>query len=116
MSHALSLSALENLVHMRKIHFLRNYKCIWADIPDQLITALPSKKIPKNWKDDIALTETRILGDQWFESGVTPVLKVPSVVIDVEHNYLINPNHPQFSDISVGNIQNFKFDERLFKR
>lgn len=115
MSQTLSLSALENIVHMRKIHFLRNYKCIWADIPDQLITTLPSKKIPKNWKNSIAPIETRILGDQWFDSGVTPVLKVPSVVIDVEHNYLIKPDHPQFSDISVGNIQGFNFDHRLFE-
>jgi hypothetical protein len=38
------------------------------------------------------------------------------VVIPQEHNYLLNPDHPQFSQIIVESTVPFVFDERLFLR
>ena len=42
------------------------------------------------------------------------VLKVPSVVVQGEFNYLINPNHPEISNVKIKTIEKFNFDERLF--
>jgi len=42
------------------------------------------------------------------------VLKVPSSVVDGDHNFLLNPNHKDFGKVSVINIEPFTFDERLF--
>jgi len=39
---------------------------------------------------------------------------VPSVVIQGESNYLINPAHARFGEIEVGNLLAFEFDVRLF--
>lgn len=41
------------------------------------------------------------------------VLAVPSVLVPTETNYLINPNHPDFPKISIGNPEDFQFDPRL---
>jgi RES domain-containing protein len=41
------------------------------------------------------------------------VLAVPSVVTPQELNYLLNPAHPGFREIRVGDAQPFRPDPRL---
>ena len=41
------------------------------------------------------------------------VLEVPSAVVEHDSNYLLNPAHPDFSWIFVGDPKSFAFDERL---
>ncbi|NNE34530.1 MAG: RES family NAD+ phosphorylase, partial [Rhodothermales bacterium] len=36
---------------------------------------------------------TRTVGDAWLESRISLVLRVPSVVVPQQSNYLINPDH-----------------------
>jgi hypothetical protein len=43
------------------------------------------------------------------------ILAVPSAIIPIEFNYLINPRHPDFSRISVGKPETFHFDKRLLR-
>jgi hypothetical protein len=37
------------------------------------------------------------------------------MVVPEEHNYLINPRHPGFADLRLGDERPFKFDPRLRK-
>jgi RES domain-containing protein len=53
------------------------------------------------------------VGDAWLEEGKYPVMKIPSVVIPEEFNYLVNPLHPEAEGIYVINQQPFVFDQRL---
>jgi RES domain-containing protein len=55
------------------------------------------------------------MGDAWFRSAETAILAVPSVVIPVEYNYLINPSHPDFSKFKLVSPQPFEFDPRLWR-
>jgi RES domain-containing protein len=41
------------------------------------------------------------------------VLEVPSVIVQFEPNYLINPGHPDFKRIKIGKPVPFAFDPRL---
>jgi len=41
------------------------------------------------------------------------VLKLPSAVVPSEFNYLLNPAHPDFGAIRIGEPQVFKADPRL---
>jgi hypothetical protein len=45
------------------------------------------------------------------------LLQVPSVhaYVEVESNYLINPSHPEASQIRVVNRRAFSFDPRLVR-
>lgn len=43
----------------------------------------------------------------------TPVLQVPSALIESESNYLLNPAHPDFQRITLGPERPFTFDPRL---
>ncbi|MCS4195104.1 RES domain-containing protein [Salinibacter ruber] len=53
------------------------------------------------------------VGDQWGESEASAVLRVPSVVVPAEHNYLINPRHPEFEELEIGAPRPLALDPRL---
>jgi RES domain-containing protein len=41
------------------------------------------------------------------------VLEVPTSIVPLEHNYLLNPAHPDFAQIRLEKPRRFGFDERL---
>ncbi len=48
-------------------------------------------------------------------SGSSAVLRVPSVIIDTEFNYLVNPAHPDFVKIDIADPVPFSLDVRLLR-
>lgn len=113
MSESLSLCALETLTHMVKMHMMQGYKCVWVDIPDDLISMVKPEALPADWRAIPAPKSTKGVGDKWFSSQETPVLRVPSTVIPVESNFVLNPSHQEFGELIIGEVQDFEFDERL---
>lgn len=62
-------------------------------------------------RDNFNITQS--IGERWLNEKKSPVLKVPSAIIDAENNYLINPKHPDVPSIKLLRIQPFHFDQRL---
>jgi RES domain-containing protein len=71
-------------------------------------------RLGSNWRYEVSLT--RDLGDAWFAARESLVMLVPSVVIEVEWNLLINPRHADFPRMKIVQQRPFRFDERMFKR
>lgn len=65
------------------------------------------------WTRVINYPYTQAIGDKWLAERETAILKVPSAIIDLEYNYLLNPAHPDFRQIKVAAIKPFTFDSRL---
>lgn len=113
---SLALAALEMLVHLDNDSMLLNYSYVPAEIPKLLILKIEDfKPLPKNWSISPAPLEVQEIGDEWVRKNVSAVLEVPSSVIPLEKNYLLNPLHPDFREITLGNPQKFRIDERLKK-
>ncbi len=55
-------------------------------------------------------------GDKWRRDKQAVLLIVPSVVARLEHNVLINPDHPEFPAIRHSLHRPVWWDERLFSR
>jgi RES domain-containing protein len=51
----------------------------------------------------------------WLESGHSAVQAVPSAVLPAEHNYLLNPGHPDFARIIMGEPEALDTDFRLMR-
>ena len=60
--------------------------------------------------------ETRAIGTRWLLDGSSAVLRVPSIVVPRESNYMLNPAHPRFPEIEIGKPMAFEFDVRLLAR
>ena len=54
------------------------------------------------------------MGTEFLKNNANLVLKVPSAIIDEEHNLLINPYHVDFKKIKIKKSDEFIFDERLY--
>lgn len=109
----ISLAVLEMLVHNKLKEFSIPLSLLHISIPDALETKeLSLKKLKKDWIKDEAYTQ--FMGDEFIRSQHSPVLKVPSAVITEEHNFLINPAHPDFKKIKITHTQLFETDKRLF--
>jgi len=114
-SGALSLAALELFVHLdARSRTALILVAIPAEIPDELISDPP--KLPPTWRAQPPPTETKSLGSAWLRSGASCVLRVPSVLIPVENNYVLDPTHPDFTSITIGDPEVFSFDPRMWKQ
>lgn len=113
-SSSLALAALELLVHLNKEDVTTEFVAIAAEVPDDLATeVITSEQLPKNWRETPAPVALSVIGHEWLKTGRTAVLSVPSAVIPVEQNFLLNPSHPDFARIQIKKPGAFSFDIRL---
>ncbi len=110
-----SLACLENLVHRGGEGLDNRFMTMVIEIPQgvKIISVYP-ESLDGDWKSYRAQKRTRATGDAWLKSGDTAVLKVPSVIVPEEHNFLINPNHTDFAKIKLADVEPFDFDRRLW--
>jgi len=57
---------------------------------------------------------SKAFGEAWQHAKRSLLLFVPSVVARLENNILINPDHPEFGQVTHGLHQPVWWDERLF--
>ena len=114
-SETLSLAALETLVHLNPLVPIR-YVCFPVDFDDCLVEKLPAKKLPRDWKTQPPGPSIKAIGDAWAREACSAVLQVPSVLVPIESNLLLNPLHPDFGKIKLGKPQPFAFDPRLTEK
>jgi RES domain-containing protein len=109
-----SLAALEVLVHVDPSLAPDDGRLLEIEVPDQLEveTGDPVSLTP-DWQAYPAPVELQDFGTQWLSSVRTAVLSVPSAVMPVERNYLLNPLHPDATKIRVVRELPFSFDARL---
>ena len=112
-SSSLSLAALETLVHADRGRFERDYVTFKLALPEALVLELSERDLPGDWRARPASEGARRIGDAWAEARASVALSVPSVVVPAERNYLLNPLHPQFTELVIDPPAPFRFDDRL---
>ena len=121
---SLSLACLEILVHLRdpsnlpdfiyvEIQMSTEEVAVWSRLASETRPILESEQL------------SREIGDRWLRDPSlgfpplrrggesAPVMEVPSVVVPQERNYLLNPEHPRFSQLTWSAPQPFRIDPRL---
>ena len=108
-----ALATLEVLVTAASAFRADAFAVIGATFNEHLVTQVDPDALPVGWDAPDRHPATATIGDAGLTTGESPVLRVPSVVVTGEHNYLINPLHPAYSEIRVTSPQPFRFDPRL---
>ncbi len=112
-AQSLALASLEVFVHTEsdRIPLI----AIRAFLPNDIaMTIVDINNLPEDWQSTTAYPSLQNIGKQWLQKQETPVLKVPSSIIPVEFNYLLNPQHPNLQ-INLEPPLEFKFDARMWK-
>ena len=112
-AESLSLAALESLVRLEFSQILSTYASIAIEFDEDLCLRLESSSLPTDWASNPISNSTREIGTAWFNSGESAVLAVPSVIVPIETNYLINPLHPDFEKLQIGGSEEFQYDSRF---
>jgi RES domain-containing protein len=109
-----ALAALEVLANKNSMSNSSNLCLTVFELPENLIKSINVEDLPKNWKTYPGITRLTEIGDEFANQKEFLLLKVPSVLIEDEFNYLMNVNHPSASEIRIIEVKTFQFDERLF--
>lgn len=112
-SATLSLAALETLVHADRNRFYCEYLCYDLKLPEDVVLELDASALPEDFQERPVSVSARRIGDAWVREAASAALAVPSVIIPSERNYLLNPLHPDFARLSIGEATAFKIDEQL---
>lgn len=109
-----ALAVLEFLVGIEQSRNVGAMLMLTLQVPDQLkIEIMREADLPAYWREFPAPEALASMGGAWLEKGETCLLRVPSVHVPEEYNYLINPRHTDFSSIRVIEKKPFRFDDRL---
>jgi RES domain-containing protein len=115
-SGTLSLAVLEYLVHVDSDILPDSLHSFRVTIPGDLrVETIHTSDLPNDWRDTTIPVSLQELGSSWVVRARSSVLKVPSVVIPHEWNYVLNPAHPEFPRIAWDRGTRFSFDLRLLK-
>jgi RES domain-containing protein len=114
-SSSASLATLELLVHIQSQDLLKRDSLFGVSFEETLVTEVDPRDLPKSWRRLEPTAETRRIGDEWLADATSAVLRVPSVIMPTEWNYLLNPAHPDFARIKIGPRTPVLFDPRLLK-
>ena len=106
---------LEILVNLDSAATLDRYLSIPVEFDDSLCKVLALDALPDNWASDPAPPNVQEMGSSWAAASESAVLVVPSAVVPQEHNFLLNPQHPDFAQIRIGRSTEFDFDQRLIR-
>ena len=116
LSDTLSLAALEQFIYLGREGLRLSFVYFKLEIPDIVsVSNIEPRYLPKEWRREPAPNSTRDLGTKWAESGDSALLRVPSAVIPVECNYLLNIKHPDFDRIKISKPEPFTFDPHMWK-
>ena len=111
-SGTLALAALEILVHLNPPVRLE-YVAIPFDFEDAWVQKLKLSDLPADWMEEPPPPSTQLLGDRWVKQARSAILELPSAIVRIEPNYLLNPAHPDFRKVQIGKAMPFAFDPRL---
>jgi len=113
-SASISLAVLEYTLNYRRHGWVPASVLGRAVIPDKMrIEVVTPADLPLNWSAADSPPQLREIGQRWLDAGAAAVLKVPSAVIVEEWNYVLNPQHPDFTKLILQKPKRFQFDRRL---
>ena len=107
-----SLGLLEQIVHSGK-RLLPFYIAIPVSFDADLVENIDPGSLPASWQSSPPPFELQQIGDEWANSMRSCILEVPSVIVPHESNFILNPKHPDFATVEIGEPIGFDIDQRL---
>jgi RES domain-containing protein len=111
-----SLAVLETLVHLDPTLFGER-TLLELEVPDASLEHVFEQALMQLLRDapeDEPERSTQRYGSTWVQEMRSLVLEVPSLVMPIERNYLLNPLHPDMKGVKVLRRELVTLDPRLY--
>ena len=113
-SSSIALCMLEALVHSTNNLLPISLCLLTLSLDEKLISKIPTQQLPQDWNHYPYQEKTKKLGDNFLGEQKYIGLQVPSAVIELEFNILLNPSHLDFNkNVKVVGYEKIAFDKRL---
>lgn len=110
---SVSLAILETLTHV-DTQSIPDLVVFRVEVPDELErTQILVEDLPKGWRKVPGPQELMTIGDEWIDAGGTALLMVPSALVPIEMNVVINPQHDDFIKLDISQAFDLPLDKRL---
>ncbi|MFA7669279.1 MAG: RES family NAD+ phosphorylase [Burkholderiaceae bacterium] len=112
-----AICCLETFVHTARYPALP-LKLTRFILPDDEALYLEpgASELPEGWSTIPPDRPSMAFGSKWLQALTHLGLIVPSAVLPLERNVVINPSHPAMADVVVDEVFDFMYDERMFER
>lgn len=111
----IAITSLEKLVHLGTTPW-PPLVLVAVDLPDASAVYAPdTEMLPDGWDALPLSTTAQSFGGDWLRRGDTLTMKIPSVIVPEEANFVINPLHPDYPQVQLTALRPFSFDRRLAK-
>lgn len=102
------------MVHAGRADLLTaDYVLFEIELADEDLLYLSEKDVPQDWQNWPWPASTQRIGTFWHERRDSVALSVPSAVVPMHRNILINIQHPRFADLPIEGPTSFPVDTRL---
>ena len=114
-SESRALATLEVVAGLQSITVVPAYVLIGVSFDEELVTSPGLDDLPEGWTRYPPPPASQQFGAMWLEAQTSAVLRVPSVLVPEECNYLLNPRHADFDAIGIGEPEELRLDPRLLR-
>lgn len=110
-SESRALALLEYSVNISLFDIRRALSIITIKVNEKSVREVRVHELPGNWNENMIPQHTQEFGTRLLLEKKYPVIKIPSVVIPGEYNYLINPlSNP---DVKIMEKVDYAYDLRI---
>jgi RES domain-containing protein len=111
-SATIALACLESVVHLNTDGLPLNGFLVHIEVPDEVWANRDTSALSTGWSEIPQGKASMDFGDTWLKSKKSALLAVPSAIVPLECNVLINPAHPDAAHISAKKIRPWFYDQR----
>jgi RES domain-containing protein len=108
-----AMAVMEILMHLRPEELDRDYNLAVFEIPDGKILNIKIEDLPDDWKSENCGAYLKRIGAEFVRENKYLLMRVPSVILEEEHNYILNPDHKDAGNIKLLEKRVFRFDRRF---
>ncbi|WP_207514253.1 RES family NAD+ phosphorylase [Longitalea luteola] len=103
-----ALSLLEYAAHTGIDKIPPTLSFTTLEVPDDSVHELSADELPANWFQRPHSTESRDMGSALLTKNDSLLLKIPSVIIEQEYNFILNISHPLFNSVKITEVERYK--------
>jgi RES domain-containing protein len=107
-SESRALAVLEYSVNTGVNYIPPALSIITIDTSTVPIEEIPESALPRGWKTIPAPSSTKDFGSAILKSLKAAIIKIPSAIITTEHNFLLNPAHPDARKFKILGLTDFQ--------
>ncbi len=114
-SESKSLSVLEYAANVRLEEMPVSLSITVYELPEKSWKEISVDQLPKNWQEVPIPEENKLMATELLQSLNILALKIPSIIIPSEYNFILNPLATKFETIKIVEVHNFTMDKRIKK-